>query len=384
MRFLLSLCALAIVAAASPIQAVRGQQPKDAGTRRPGPPESSPAEQVPATPVAPSVEPAFGVAAGDFGARRAVLETPWFTFYSHFGFNLYDAVLASATERRAKRADPIHDGDCFASLVQEERSAWDAAVSYYAETVATTRDFSRERAIVRAHLTGVEISLDDDDRRDLRLALLFLQAAAPAWRACRWEEQDAVNRRWIAELGPRLERHADDIGSRLAKLFAVTWRRRPIAVDVVATAGWAGADTTDFRGTATHIQISGSNPGYQGPAALEMIFHEASHELVSPRNGPIADLLASASRATGVSIHPSLWHGVLFVTVGEVVREVLVAAGEGPYQPVADDVFRGDWEVLHRPLVEHWLPFVRGEIGREEAARRLMIALGERPSGANP
>lgn len=331
---------------------------------------------------AASPSQAAEAAADDFGARQPVLETPWFTFYSHFGFNLYDAVLTSATERRAKRADPLHEGTCFASLVQEERSAWDAAVGYYAETVAATSDFSRERAIVRAHLSGVAITLDDDDRRDLGLSLLFLRAAAPAWRACRWQEQDAANRRWISELKPRLERHADNVGPRLEQLFGRAWRRRPIAVDVVATAGWAGADTTDFGGLATHIRISSRNPGYQGAAALEMIFHEASHELVSPRNGPIAQLLASASRETGAGVHRSLWHGLLFVTVGEVVRKVLAQAGEGPYQPVADGVFRGDWAVLHRPLIEHWLPFVRGKTGREEAARRLVVAIGEPPSGA--
>jgi hypothetical protein len=322
--------------------------------------------------------------ADDLGARQAVLETPWFTFYSHFGFNLYDAVLTSATERRAQRADPLHEGACFASLVQEERGAWDAAVSYYAGTVAATGDFSRERAIVRAHLAGIEISLDDDDRRDLHLSLLFLRAAAPAWRACRWQEQDAANRRWIAELKPRLDRHADTVGPRLEKLFGRAWRRRPIPVDVVATAGWSGADTTDFGGVRTHTRISSRNPGYQGPAALEMIFHEASHELVSPRNGPIAALLASASQETGVPVHRSLWHGLLFVTVGEVAREVLEKAGEGPYKPVADDVFNGDWQVLRQPLVEHWLPFVRGKTGREEAARRVMTALGKNTPDAKP
>lgn len=315
-----------------------------------------------------------------FGPRQAMRETPWFTFYSHFGFNLYDAVMTSATERRAERPDPLHEGNCFAALVQEERSAWDAAVGYYAETVAATSDFSRERRIVRAHLTGIELTLDDDDRRNLGLSLVFLQAAAPAFRTCSWQEQDAANRRWVTELEPRLERHADTVGRRLEKLFGVAWRRRPLTVDVVTTAGWAGADTAVFDG-ATHIQVSSRNPGYQGPAALEMVFHEASHELVSPRNGPIAEMIAAASRETGVEIHRSLWHGLLFVTVGEVVEEVLAAAGEGPYQPVADTVFRGDWEILRQPLLDRWLPFVRGKTGREEAARGLMSALGKRPSG---
>jgi hypothetical protein len=95
------------------------------------------------------VEPA---AADDLGARQAVAQTPWFTFYSHFGFNLYDALLTSAAARREQKADPVHEGECFGKLVQEARSAWNAAVSYYAEAVASTRDFSRERAVIRSHL----------------------------------------------------------------------------------------------------------------------------------------------------------------------------------------------------------------------------------------
>ncbi len=319
----------------------------------------------------------------DLGARQPVLVTPWFTFHSHFGFNLYDAVLTSADARRAERPDPLREGGCFAALVAEERGAWDAAVGYYAATVAATHDFSRERTIVRTHLAGLPIDLDDDDRRDLGLSLLFLRAAAPAWRACRWEAQDAVNRRWIAELAPRLDRHADAVGKRLQELYGVAWRQRPIAVDVVATAGWAGADTIAFGKVPTHIRITSRDSGYQGPAALEMLFHEASHEPVTPNGSPISDLLAAASRETGVPVPRDLWHGLLFITVGEVVREVLAAAGEGPYVPYAESngVFGGSWKVLHQPLVDHWLPFVRGEIRREDAARRLLQAIGQ-PAGA--
>ena len=76
-------------------------------------------------------------------AREPVLTTPWFRFYSDFDFNLCDAVLAAATARRKGEPDPLH-GECFSGLVQEERSSWEAAVGYYAETVAGTSDFSRE------------------------------------------------------------------------------------------------------------------------------------------------------------------------------------------------------------------------------------------------
>ena len=311
--------------------------------------------------------------AGDADApRRPVRETAWFAFHSDFDFNLYDTVLAAAAARLRERADPLH-GECFDALVQEERSAWDAAVGYYAETVAATRDFSRERFVVRSRLAGLPADLDDDDRRDLDLSLLFLRAAAPAYRACRWPQQDAANRRWIDELVPRLEAHADAIGRRLETLYGARWRSLPIAVDVVETAGWAGADTIADRSHPTHVRISSVNAGYQGTAALEMIFHEASHELVSPRNGPIAALLTAAAEAEGVELDRNLWHGVLFVTAGTVTAEVLEAAGEGAYVPFA--FAHSVFEPLLEPLRAHWLPVVRGEAPREEAARALVRAV---------
>ena len=307
--------------------------------------------------------------------RRPVVETPWFVFYSDFDFNLYDAVLTSATAQRRERPDPLH-GECFSGLVQEERSAWDAAVGYYAETVAATGDFSQERWLIRTRLAGFEPDLDDDARRDLALALLFLRAAAPAYRACRWVEQDEANRRWIAELAGRLERHAEAIRQRLETFYRGGWRSLPITVDVVGTAGWAGADTIADRRAPTHIQITSSAASYQGAAALEMIFHEASHEIVGPFNGPVAELLRGAADEAGVEVARNLWHGLLFVTAGEVTRAVLEAAGETGYQPFAEahEVFKGSWKPLHEPLRTHWLPFVRGETGREEAARALVRA----------
>jgi len=309
-------------------------------------------------------------------ARHPVLETSWFVFFSDFDFNLYDAVLASATDLRRERPDPLH-ADCFAALVQEERSAWDAAVAYYSETVAATGDFSRERFIVRSRLAELGAELDDDDRRDLALSLLFLRAAAPAYRACRWPEQDEANRRWIAELAGLLERHGEAIRERLESHYGGAWRSLPIAADVVGTAGWAGANTIADRSHPTHVQISSLNPGYQGAAALEMIFHEASHEIVGPRNGPVAELLRSAAAEAGVELDRNLWHGLLFVTAGEVTRAVLEAAGEPGYRPVAEA--HGIFQALHAPLVAHWLPFVRGEAGREEAARALVTATAAPP-----
>jgi hypothetical protein len=310
-------------------------------------------------------------------ARRVAVETQWFAFHSDFAFNLYDAVLAAGTARAAHRGEAMEGSasECFDGLSQEERSAWDEAVDYYATNVASTWDFSRERYVFRSHLAQLPIELDADDKRKLGLGLLFLEAAAPAYRACRWPAQDAANRAWIAALVPRLEAHGNTFVAAVEPLFGRAWRRWPISVDVVETAGWAGADTVGDP--ETHIQISSRNPGYAGLGGLEMIFHEASHELVGPRSGPIAETLAEASRTTGVAVPRDLWHALLFVTVGEVARRTLAGAGEAGYVPYAEanGVFDRSWRPLLAPLRSAWLPYVGGARDRSAAARALLESL---------
>ena len=48
-------------------------------------------------------------------------------------------------------------------------------------------------------------------------------------------------------------------------------------------------------------------------------------------------------------------------------------------RPEVHEVFDGGWAPLRAPLKAHWLPFVRGETSREEAARRLLAALATPP-----
>jgi hypothetical protein len=145
----------------------------------------------------------------------------------------------------------------------------------------------------------------------------------------------------------------------------------------VETSGWAGADTVGQP--VSHIQMSTTNPGYQGVQALEMVFHEASHELIGGRNGPIAEMLREASKETGVEIPRSLWHGLLFITAGEATRHELEASGEGPYVPYAEahEIFRGSWQPFEKPLRDHWLPYLRGETSAPEALRRVLLALNQ-------
>ncbi len=74
------------------------------------------------------------------------------------------------------------------------------------------------------------------------------------------------------------------------------------------------------------VTVSSRHDGNQGPAALEAVFHEASHVLV----GGLMRQLEDAFRARGEDAPATLWHALLFFTTGEVLRRQL-PEGYVPY-----------------------------------------------------
>jgi hypothetical protein len=135
-----------------------------------------------------------------------------------------------------------------------------------------------------------------------------------------WPEHHGANRAWTAEVQLLLERHEAALAEALARTYESTWPDERIPVDVSVTAGPSGAYTT---GPPTHVTISSTSQDLQGLAALEMLFHEASHSDLSNLFQRLK-LAASAQQAT---VPPQLWHAVLFYTAGELTRRELAAHG---------------------------------------------------------
>lgn len=308
--------------------------------------------------------------------RVPAATTPHFAFYSDLATNLNDALIAAGVARRRGEPELFHAGDeapCFGALPPSVRSAWDRAVDYYADIVSPADSFARQQYLLRADLAGFgDPAADPADRRYVAIARAFRAAASPAYQACRWATQDAENRRWIEELKPRLAAHEAAIAARLQELYQKRWDGLPIQVDVVETVSWSGANSVFPPPAGGHLLISSS---YEGPAALEIVFHEASHGLAL-RGDPLMQALADAAEARGMTSTGDLWHVALFHTTGEVVRRALAEAGDPAYTPMLAEIFeRGDW-LRYRAAVESALPaYLEGKRTLAEAAAALVAAL---------
>lgn len=315
--------------------------------------------------------------------RVPVAATPHFAFHSDLATNLNDALIAAGAARKRGEPELFHSGAeeaCFGELPPSVRSAWDRAVDYYGEIVSPANSFARQQYLLRADLAGFgDLSDDAGARRYVDIARAFRVAASPAYEACRWAAQDAENRRWIDELKPRLAAHEEAIARRLQDLYQKRWDGLPIQVDVVETVSWSGANSVFPPPAGGHLLISNS---YEGPAALEIVFHEASHGLAL-RGDPLMQALTDAAEAAGVPSTGDLWHVALFHIIGEVVRRALAEAGEPGYTPMLAKIFeRGDW-LRYRPAVESALPgYLDGEQTLAEAAAALVEAFSRANEGS--
>jgi len=240
-----------------------------------------------------------------------------FTFHSNLWVNLHHFA------RAAGRGLPV-DTDWSPG----ERATWDSGVAFYRQHYSN-RDLLFDdgmiaiKSALRAEEGQATLSATADSAlpADLRGVL---ETLAPIYRAHWWPADDAANRAWIAAVRPLVARDGARLATRVSAAYGETWPAIPVPVDLSVQAGPVGAYTTSMPTATT---LSGTDPGYQGLAALEMLFHEASHQW----GRRLQTAIAAASETHHKTVPPQLWHAVLFYNAGELTRRTLAEDGISDY-----------------------------------------------------
>jgi hypothetical protein len=243
---------------------------------------------------------------------------PQFTFQSNFWVNLHHFIRVVARGMPAK-----------APLTADEQRAWDEAVAVYREKWAQ-RDLIRDDGMVAVKDTLRKVGNDSlppemKDEPELRATLLKV---APIYHKYWWPAHDTFHHSWIASVQPLLARYGDALSKRAAAAYGESWPSTPHPVDLTISAGPDGAYTSS---PPAHSTIASVDPGYLGPAALEMLFHEASHQW-GRRLFQKIDASAEARKKT---VPRLLWHAVLFYNAGELTRRAYAEDGYGGYVEAA-------------------------------------------------
>lgn len=307
-------------------------------------------------------------------ARPAATQTAprWFEFRVSFWNSLHHELHALARPRPAAAPAPTAD------LAESQRAGWQQALEVYRPLGRRSLLFDEGLASVSALLSP----LADDaplPRDAIAPALVAaLSAAAPAYRATGWPAHQRDARAFIDSVSLLLARHGDVIAPTLSAAYGARWSA-PVPVDVVRDAGPPGNAHTTVRPRA-RVTIAATDPRHQGPAALELLFHEASHEW----DAVLADEISSLARAEGRVVRKDLWHAVLFYTAGELTRRAL-AATDVSYVPyaVVQGMDSGIYKDVWPAIVRAWTPWLDRRTSRAAAVTALVRAVGELPPGAD-
>jgi hypothetical protein len=320
---------------------------------------------------------ASSVASAQDSRSSVVLTTKHFVFHSDIATNVHDALIVAATSQRAKQSEAFAAGAekaCFDGLPAADRSQWARAVDYYAAGKST----NFQRLLMRLDLAGLLRRDGPGDAATWQLldeVAAIRMAATPAYRQCWWAAQDALNRAWVARLEPLLAQYESTLGEQLPRLYQVPWVGLPFRVDVVENGSALGADSVGPGGDTTlHVLVSSENADNQDRAALEVMFHEASHALTRT-NSPLSVALASAVKESGATPpRIPILHAVHFFITGEAVRRVFAQTGGVPYTPYLYSLkMFGD--PFREAAARIWPAYIDGKRGMPQAAEDLVRAL---------
>jgi hypothetical protein len=286
-----------------------------------------------------------------------------FEFHGGFWLNLHDFLYHQARIRARQLAGNPNKAvgtspgmADIGGLTPEQQRIWTSLLDYYRNTwIAHDLLFDDEMVRIKDRLVESEAAADLK-RTGLQPELVAaLEKAAPIYRAQWWAEQDRANHSWIEAVTPLVNRFGDTLIGQLTAAYQAKWPGARIRVDVVKYASWAGAYTTL---DPVHIMVSSTDPRTQGLAALETLFHEASHAMAGRSFGTVSEALAREGHAQNKAIPDDLWHALIFYTTGEIVRRTLAKNGVADYSPYA---YRNGlyarvpaWQKYQRAFEQHW------------------------------
>jgi len=306
-------------------------------------------------------------------AAQPITEVHQLRFHSDLLMNLHHTLYAAAWARRPQGGTPRALAGALPAplkedgLSAEERTAWPAAIDYYDRRLAS------KDLLFDDGMYAIKMAIADSDLSrpvigsELRA---MLEAATPVYRRHFWPEHDRANRAWIAATAASLETIAARAIARLEQVYDTRWFTAPVRVDVVRVGSRQGAYTTL---DPTHIVISSGDPEHKGWASVEIVFHEASHVLVSKIAAALNGALADGRRE-----HGQLWHVVQFYLTGAVVQEVLRSRGVDytPYM-YATGLFDRAWGRYRRLVEETWKPYLDGKVTADAAVAATMAGLSQ-------
>jgi len=277
---------------------------------------------------------------------------------------------ASDAQRPEVAGAPREQETLLATLNATDQQRWRDAVAVYAKDLSKGDVISDDKLIAATNALariGGATTLDSAATALPADVISALQNAAPLYRKALWPTHSRSNQQWVRDAQALVDRLGTQVLAFITRAYQLPWPNDGYPVHVSAFTNWAGAYSTD----GPLLVISSYDEGLRGPAALETVFHEASHQW----DASVLAKLQEIGRALGKKVPDGLTHAMIWMTAGEAVRQSVPG-----YVPIAEAGglwLRGANPSLRPSLESAWLPFLKGAGDRDSALMALMRLAGK-------
>lgn len=285
-----------------------------------------------------------------------------FQFHSAFLMNLHAFLLDASARQRE-----ISSYTWVVSPTPGESKTLRTAIAFYEANYAQRNLLDDPMMSRIKKALSVNDSSQDPKGLGLPRALTtILGRVAPIYLRCLWPAQDNSNREWIRQAKMLDAQYGAEVQAGIEHFLNHRFQTTPIRVDIVVATGSRNGGYTD-----TQTILPSGRTDYQRLAALEMLYHEATHIDVADTVTEEIESQLQAKHRSG----DSLWHAVQFYTVGDVVKSVYSRKGNIDYQTYGclNGVYtRGSWPAYHAAIDAEWRPYLQGQVTMQQAISRMV------------
>ncbi|MEM1134735.1 MAG: hypothetical protein AAGI07_02765 [Bacteroidota bacterium] len=265
-----------------------------------------------------------------------VEETDLYAFYSHFWLNMHHFLQQEVLMNQVKDSSVIASG-IWNRMDNSEQKKWENAINFYKETLVE-KDLRMDDYMwaFKNWVTTQEMEVFANVPDSFSIHCSHLQKVSGLYKKYFWEEHTASNQEILDTYYTIIDSTEETVAAQLATLTRSFWQKEKIRVDICYYAKSTRRNLRNRPYTSvepTHVVMNSANQMLAPKGNwIELLYHEASHHLISSRSGFIGGTIIDVANVMGKKPPRSLWHAYLFYFSGIITQQLLIDFGIEDYK----------------------------------------------------